>query len=49
MNYYIYVTAESQDEVHVVKFDGEKAVVIKDIPVGVWPVSYTHLTLPTKA
>ena len=37
-NYYIYVTAESQDEVHVVKFDGKKAVVIKDIPVGVWPL-----------
>ena len=37
-NYYIYVTAESQDEVHVVKFDGEKAAVIKDIPVGVWPL-----------
>ena len=38
MNYYIYVTAESQDEVYVVKFDGEKAAVIKDIPVGVWPL-----------
>ena len=37
-NYYIYVTAESQDEVHVVKFDGKKVVVIKDIPVGVWPL-----------
>ena len=37
-NYYIYVTAESQDKVHVVKFDGEKATVIKDIPVGVWPL-----------
>jgi len=37
-DYYIYVTAESQDEVHVVKFDGKKAVVIKDIPVGVWPL-----------
>ena len=37
-NYYIYVTAESQDEVHVVKFDGKKAVDIKDIPVGVWPL-----------
>ena len=37
-HYYIYVTAESQDEVHVVKFDGGKAVVIKDIPVGVWPL-----------
>ena len=37
-NYYIYVTAESQDEVHLVKFDGKKAAVIKDIPVGVWPL-----------
>ena len=37
-NYYIYVTAESQDEVHVIKFDGKKAVVIKDIPVGVCPL-----------
>ena len=37
-DYYIYVTAESQDEVHVVKFDGKKVVVIKDIPVGVWPL-----------
>ena len=36
-DYYIYVTAESEDEVAVVKFDGEKATTIKRIPVGVWP------------
>ena len=36
-NYYVYVTAESEDEVSVIKFDGEKAENIKDIPVGVWP------------
>ncbi len=35
--YYIYVTAESEDEVAVVKFDGQKAETIKRIPVGVWP------------
>lgn len=36
-NYYVYVTAESEDEVAVVKFDGQKAEAIKRIPVGVWP------------
>ncbi|KYG73288.1 MULTISPECIES: YncE family protein [Roseivirga] len=36
-DYYIYVTAESEDEVSVVKFDGKKAETIKNIPVGVWP------------
>lgn len=36
-DYYIYVTAESEDEVAVVKFDGKKAETIKRIPVGVWP------------
>jgi DNA-binding beta-propeller fold protein YncE len=35
--YYVYVTAESEDEVAVIKFDGEKAETIKRIPVGVWP------------
>ena len=35
--YYVYVTAESEDEVAVVKFDGQKAETIKRIPVGVWP------------
>jgi len=33
----VYVTAESEDEVAVVKFDGKKAETIKRIPVGVWP------------
>ena len=36
--YYLYVTSESQDEVHLIMFDGEKGKVIKDIPVGVWPL-----------
>ena len=36
-NYYIYVTAESEDEVALVKFDGKEAVIEKTIPVGVWP------------
>ncbi|MEJ2005294.1 MAG: YncE family protein [Cyclobacteriaceae bacterium] len=36
-DYYIYVTAESEDEVALVKFDGEKAETIKRIPVGIWP------------
>ncbi len=35
--YYIYVTAESEDEVSVVKFDGNNAETIKSIPVGIWP------------
>lgn len=36
-NYYVYVTAESEDEVAVVKFDGEQAKAVQTIPVGVWP------------
>lgn len=36
-DYYIYVTAESEDEVAVVKFDGEQAKAVQTIPVGVWP------------
>ncbi|WP_373396337.1 YncE family protein [Algoriphagus halophilus] len=36
-DYYIYVTAESEDEVALVKFDGEKATIEETIPVGVWP------------
>ncbi|OEK00516.1 hypothetical protein BFP97_02885 [Roseivirga sp. 4D4] len=36
-DYYVYVTAESEDEVSVVKFDGKKAETIKNIQVGVWP------------
>lgn len=37
-DYYIYVCAESEDEVALIKFDGKKAVVEKTIPVGVWPL-----------
>jgi DNA-binding beta-propeller fold protein YncE len=36
-NYYVYVTAESEDEVSLIKFDGKKAETIKNIPVGIWP------------
>ncbi|MEK6480581.1 YncE family protein [Catalinimonas sp. 4WD22] len=36
-DYYVYVAAESEDEVALIKFDGEKAETIKRIPVGVWP------------
>jgi DNA-binding beta-propeller fold protein YncE len=36
-NYYVYVTAESEDEVALIKFDGKNAVVEKTIPVGIWP------------
>jgi len=36
-NYYVYVTAESEDEVALIKFDGKNATVEKRIPVGVWP------------
>ena len=34
-NYYAYVTAESEDEVALVKFDGKEATTVKRIPVGV--------------
>ena len=36
-NYYVYTTAESEDEVALIKFDGKKAEAIKKIPVGIWP------------
>lgn len=36
-NYYVYVTAESEDEVALIKFDGSDTEVVKRIPVGVWP------------
>lgn len=36
-NYYVYVTAESEDEVSLIKFDGKDATVVKTISVGVWP------------
>ncbi len=35
--YYFYATAESEDEVALIKFDGKEAKVEKTIPVGVWP------------
>ena len=37
--YYVYVTAESEDEVDVVRFDAEtgQADVAERIPVGAWP------------
>ncbi len=35
--YYVYVGAESEDEVDLVRFDGKNAEVVKRIPVGVWP------------
>ena len=37
-DYYIYATAESEDEVALVRFDGKKIHVEKRIPVGVWPI-----------
>lgn len=37
-DYYIYCTAESEDEVALIRFDGKNAYVEKHIPVGVWPV-----------
>ena len=37
-DYYVYVCAESEDEVALIKFDGKRAVVEKTIPVGVWPL-----------
>jgi len=37
-DYYIYCTAESEDEVALIRFDGKIAHVEKRIPVGVWPV-----------
>ena len=37
-DYYIYVCAESEDEVALIRFDGKKAHVEKRIPVGVWPL-----------
>ena len=36
--YFVYVTSESQDEVHLIMFDGQKGKIIKDISVGVWPL-----------
>jgi len=36
-NYYIYVTAESEDEVALIKFDGTNATVQETIQIGIWP------------
>lgn len=36
-NYYVYVAAESEDEVALIKFDGKQAVVEETIVVGTWP------------
>lgn len=36
-DYYLYVTAESADEVYLVKFDGKTAVPVKRIEVGYQP------------
>lgn len=36
-NYYVYVAAESEDEVALIKFDGKQAVVEETIAVGTWP------------
>ncbi|TXE14772.1 YncE family protein [Algoriphagus aquimarinus] len=36
-DYYVYVTAESEDEVALIKFDGKKATIEKTIQVGIWP------------
>ena len=37
-DYYIYVAAESEDEVALIHFDGKVATVLKEIPIGVWPL-----------
>ncbi|MBF89237.1 MAG: hypothetical protein CMG75_06140 [Candidatus Marinimicrobia bacterium] len=37
-NYFVYVTAESEDEVALVRFDGIDIHLEKRIPVGVWPL-----------
>lgn len=36
-SYYVYVAAESEDEVALIMFDGEQAVVEETIAVGTWP------------
>ncbi len=37
-SYFVYVAAESEDAVYLVRFDGEEAAVAQEIPVGRWPV-----------
>ncbi len=36
-DYYVYVAAESEDEVALIKFDGKEAKVEETITVGTWP------------
>jgi DNA-binding beta-propeller fold protein YncE len=36
-DYFVYVTAESEDEVALIKFDGKNATIEQTIPVGIWP------------
>ncbi|MGB3468861.1 MAG: YncE family protein [Cyclobacteriaceae bacterium] len=36
-DYYVYVTAESEDEVSLIKFDGTKTEIIEHKAVGIWP------------
>ena len=36
-SYYVYVASESEDEVALVRFDGQSAEVAQTIPVGRWP------------
>ncbi len=36
-SYYVYVAAESEDQVAVVRFDGAQVEVVKTIEVGQWP------------
>ena len=36
-DYYVYVAAESEDEVSLIKFDGVDGVELEKIPVGIWP------------
>ena len=37
-SYWVYVAAESEDEVSLVRFDSAGATVTKTIPVGIWPL-----------
>ena len=36
-SYYVYVAAESEDQVALIRFDGTQAEVVKTIEVGTWP------------
>jgi len=36
-DYYVYVAAESEDEVSLIKFNGIEGVELEKIPVGIWP------------